>query len=232
MSRGKVYEHFEARARRHGPEDFWGQIGRSVRGVAVPEDQIRLLVDAVVDGLNLSADDLLLDLCCGNGALSARCFERCRGGVGVDFSDYLIGVAKKHFEKPPQQKYVLADAMEFVHSSVDCRRFTKTLCYGSFAYLSRDSARDLLATVRHRFVHVGRFFVGNLPDKGMLHDFFDPGAYVPGIEDESESPIGIWRTVQEFSDLAASTGWRVDFRRMPANYYAAHYRYDAVLTPI
>ncbi|MEK7996191.1 MAG: class I SAM-dependent methyltransferase [Planctomycetota bacterium] len=230
MTRGKVYEQVEARARRHDPEDFWGQTGRSVRGVPVGEDQIELLIDAVAQGLNLVADDLLLDVCCGNGALSTRCFQRCRGGVGVDFSDYLIGVAKKNFESPPQQTYVLGDVVEFARSEVDPLRFTKALCYGSFTYLSRDSAHELLSTVRQRFGGIRRFFVGNLPDKALMSAFLDPGANVSGIEDDPESPIGIWRTVEEFTDLANSTGWQPEFRRMPASYYAAHYRYDVVLT--
>ena len=90
----------------------------------------------------------------------------------------------------------------------------------------------MLTAVRQRFSSVTRLFIGNLPDKMLLHDFFDRDAYAPGIEDEPASAIGLWRTVEEFADLATSTGWRPEFRRMPASYYAAHYRYDAVLMPI
>jgi SAM-dependent methyltransferase len=231
MTRGKVYEQVESRARRHHPEDFWGQTGRTIRGVPLDEDQIEMLVGSVVAGLDLTADDLLLDLCCGNGALSTRCFRLCRGGVGVDFSDYLIEVARKHFERPPEETYVLADVVEFARSRFDSSRFSKALCYGSFSYLPRENARELLAAVRQRFGSVTRLFIGNLPDKRLLHAFFDADAYVPGIEDEPASAIGVWWTVEEFADLAASTGWRLEIRRMPASYYAAHYRYDAVLTP-
>lgn len=231
MSRGKVYEDAEARARSRDPTDFWGQVGRTVRGRPVDEGQIALLVGAIVAGLDLDGDDVLVDLCCGNGAITDRVIELCGVGVGVDFSDYLIDVAKRHFEKPPRQTYVLANVIEFVAVEPEPLRFTKGLCYGSFGYLSRDDACRLLATLRQRFTALRRCFIGNVPDKSRLDAFFDPATYVPGVENEPASPIGVWWTIEEFERLAAATGWGAQFRRMPPAYYAAHYRYDVVLVP-
>ena len=57
MTPVKVYDQVEARARRHHPEDFWGQTGRTVRGMPVGQEQIELLVGSVVAGLDLTADD-------------------------------------------------------------------------------------------------------------------------------------------------------------------------------
>jgi SAM-dependent methyltransferase len=230
MSRGKVYDEIEARARSRAPEDFWGQVGRSVGGVPIDEAQIRLLIEAVTSGLQLTADDVLLDLCCGNGALSTRCFERCRGGVGVDFSDYLIEVAKKYFERPPTEVYILAEIGEFLRSAPDPLRFSKALCYGSFAYFARDRAVQLLSEIRERFTRIRRLLVGSIPDKARMHDFFYPESYVPGIEDDPESAIGLWWTIEEFVDFAKASGWRAEITRMPESYHTAHYRYDAVLT--
>jgi hypothetical protein len=70
--------------------------------------------------------------------------------------------------------------------------------------------------------------VGNLPDRARLHEFFGE-RYVPGIERDNESALGVWRTTGEFEALAAGCGWSCEFRRMPPGFYAAHYRYDAIL---
>jgi len=231
MSRGKIYQAVEARARSRDPADFWGQVGRSVRGKSVDESQIAMLVEAVVSGLELNADDILLDLCCANGALSDRFFARCKGGIGVDFSDYLIDIATRNFAQPPLRSYVLADVGEYLRNATINAGFTKALCYGSFAVLPPALARDVLTILRQRFVSVRRVFVGNVPDKSRLHDFFDPSSYTPGIESDPSSAIGVWRSVEEFDQLAAATGWRSEVRRMPAAYYSAHYRFDVVLTP-
>ena len=231
MSRGKVYDVTEARARGRDPKDFWGQVGRSIRGKSVDETQITLLVDAVVNGLRLAEADVLLDLCCGNGALTDRLFERCQGGVGVDFSDYLIAIAKQNFERPPERTYVDDDVLHYARSAADPERFTKAQCYGSFATLSQHTATELLTVLRARFDALRKFFIGNIPDRALLHKFFDPAAYVPGVEDDPTSPVGLWWSVEQLERLAADTGWHVEIRRMPARYYASHYRFDAVLMP-
>ena len=64
-----------------------------------------------------------------------------------------------------------------------------------------------------------------------MAEFYYERAYLPGVDRDHESAIGIWRSEAEFSTMAAETGWSATFRRMPVNFYAAHYRYDAVLAP-
>ena len=49
-----------------------------------------LIVNAVVTGLSLAPTDVVLDLACGNGALSSYLFDKCAGLVGIDISPYLI----------------------------------------------------------------------------------------------------------------------------------------------
>ena len=96
------------------PEDFWGQVKRTVNSKPVSHDQIDMIVAAVCDGLALDRDDFVLDLCCGNGALTTYFFQRCAGGVGVDFSERLIEVARRHFVGKPAEEYLLQDAVEYV----------------------------------------------------------------------------------------------------------------------
>ncbi len=212
------------------PNDFWGQVRRSVRGTPVDEAQIRLIVDAVVAGLALEPNDLLLDLCCGNGALSECFFERCLGGLGVDFAENQIAIARANFERPPERCYVVDDVVDFVATSGDTTRFTKVLCYGSFAYLPADDARALLTHVRTRYPNARRIYVGNVPDRALVRKFFDANAYVPGIEDEHDSTIGRWYDENEFRALASASGWQPAFHRMPPDFYSAAYRYDVILT--
>lgn len=223
---------FKEHPRTCAPDDFWGQVKRTVNGRPVGEDQIAMIVTAITAGLQLARADVLLDLCCGNGALSTRLFAACAGGVGVDFSGALIEVAHAHFQQPPRETYVLGDAVSFLDECVDPGRFTSALCYGAFQYLPRERARTLLATLHDRFPRVQRFFIGNLPDRARMEQFFRSDAYRPGIEDDPGSPIGIWRTQEEFTALSRDCGWHAEYRRMPPEFYAAAYRYDAVLSRV
>ena len=210
------------------PTDFWGQVKRTVNGKPVTEDQIDLIVDAASDGLKISENDWLLDLCCGNGALTDRLFEMCRGGAGVDFSEPLINIAKKHFFKPPDRTYLLDDVERFTHKYELPERFTKAFCYGAFMYLSTQKASSLLRSLHNRFKHISRIYIGNLPDKDKLDHFFHSSAYTAGVENDPDSPIGIWRTQSEICQLAKETGWIAEILHMPDTFFASLYRNDAV----
>lgn len=90
------------------PGDFWRQIKRTVNGEPVSDEQISMIVSAIRDALAFSPEDQLLDLACGNGALSQYFFDECENFLGVDVSEILIDVAKRYFEQPKRQ-FVLAD---------------------------------------------------------------------------------------------------------------------------
>ena len=213
------------------PDDLWGQVRRTVNGKPVSDAQIALIVAAIRDGLQFSKDDVGLDLACGNGALSSYFFDDCRSLHGVDYSPYLIGIATKRFQVPGKSTFMVDDAVHYVQNEPDPGRFTKALCYGSFACFTEADARQVLRGLRERFVNVSRLFIGNLPDRDRAHLFYPPGKdYTSELKDHT-APIGIWRSRAEFYTLAADEGWEITLTLMPPEFYAAHYRFDALLTP-
>ena len=213
------------------PKDFWGQVRRTINGKPVDQAQIDMIVGAMTSLLDLRTDDTLLDLCCGNGALTTYLFERCSGGLGVDFSEYLIQVANENFIRRPSEGYVHGDVLAYAAEEKRPERFTKAMCYGSFQFIPEASAAALLQTLRERFRGLRSLVLGNMPDRDRMHDFFRPEHYTPGIEHRADSPVGIWRTREAIAGMAESAGWRAEFYRMPAEYHASHYRFDALLTP-
>lgn len=216
-------------AKTRAPDDFWGQIRRTVGGKPVSEDQIRMIVEAVTKGLAIETEDVLLDLACGNGALSSLLFDRCQKFLGVDFSEFLISIAKKNFETP-NYYFIEQSASEYVQLESHPERFTKVLCYGSFSYFPEVEAAKVLHLLFSKFNNVQRVFIGNLPDKERAMEFYK--GKVANVDELSDcsSQIGIWRSRSEFEQLASHAGWKVKFTSMPAEFYAAHYRYDVLLT--
>ena len=101
-------------ARSRPRNDFWGQIRRTVRGIPVDETQIELIVETIDTALNLNSNDTVLDLCCGNGALSSRISQKISGLIGVDSSEYLISIAKEYFEKIPKTVFSKSEIKEFL----------------------------------------------------------------------------------------------------------------------
>lgn len=212
------------------PDDVWAQVKRTVAGKPVTAEQIALIIDAIRAGLALSADDFLLDLCCGNGALTTHVFGTCRGGLGVDYSGFLIDVANRRFVNRPTERYLLSDALEYVEAERAPQSFTKVLCYGAFPYFDDDAAFRLLDGLNRRFARASHVFLGQIPDKTRMAAFYCDRAIGPGEENNPGGLLGIWRTPDEMAALAAKAGWLLDCRRMPDAFFASHYRFDAVLT--
>ena len=229
MANINKFDH-DKHARTKDEKDFWGQIRRTVQGKAVEEGQINMIVDRITEQLSFQKSDSLLDLACGNGALASRIFNLIDSYTGVDFSKTLIEIANKYFASPPDYSFVHSDASEYVDKLPKNSNFNKLLCYGSFSYFSDDSAVDILQKVFNYHPLVSHFFIGNLPDRDLAAEFYGSKNINQEELSDHESPIGIWRSSDEFVELAISCGWQAELSRMPDNYYASHYRYDVLLT--
>lgn len=221
---------YDEHARACAPNDFLGQVCRTVQGMPVADDQIQLIVGAIKAGLGMQSGDALLELACGNGALSHPLFDSCKEYLGIDISDYMISVAKKHFEVLPHYRYAVQGAAEYVSNEPQARRFSHVLCYAGFQYFSADEASQILHAIFDRFTNVRGMFIGNVPDKARAGAFYK--SRQPSVEELSDysTAIGVWRTRQEFAQLACDAGWTVEFTTMPAGFCASHYRYDVLLS--
>jgi SAM-dependent methyltransferase len=214
-----------------GEKDYWAQVKRTVNGQPVSEADIAMITTAIRQGLQLQVGgkDTLLDLGCGNGALTARFYDSLQAALGVDFSDYLIGIAQRDFQLTGRFEYQVGDAHDFLQTTPRGDEFNKVLMYGCFAYFP--DAQGTLTRLRERCPNVTRVFIGNMPDLALAELFYYKGLPEATELRDFDSKIGIWRTEAEFRALAKAAGWQAEFPRMPAAFYAAHYRYDVVLTP-
>lgn len=224
-----IGEDYDRHVRRVAPEDFWNQVRPHAVSRPIDEHQIDLTVEAIQDFLALAPSDALLDLACGNAALSDRLAPSCARLHGVDVSEALIRIAAAHFAAPPRITFATADVADYVEQEPDPDRFTKVLCYGSFSYLTRSSAARVLGTLARRFRNVETVFLGNLPDLERVQSFH-PGR--DPADPDFANPLadfGIWRTPGQLIELARQAGWHATLTTMPPTFHAAHYCYDATL---
>jgi cyclopropane fatty-acyl-phospholipid synthase-like methyltransferase len=220
---------YEAHARACDPKDFQDQVmRRGADGGRVDEAQVEMIVAAIIKGLALEPDDVLLDLGCGNGAITDRVFGLCKGGLGVDFTPHFIDVAKANFERAPDRLYRADDVTEFVQTAEDSAKFTKVLHYGALMHFGDDTVIAMLTALRERFANVRRIFIGQVSDLDRAKDAFPD---VPRERLRSlETLGGTWRTESEVVALAKAAGWRAEISRMPAEFFSAHFKFDATLS--
>lgn len=217
-------------AKTQDPTDFWRQVRRTVKGEPVSDDQINMIVRAIKTGAKLAPDDILLDLACGNGALSRLLFDSCKEFLGVDCSEYLITIAKDNFEVSPNYSFLIKYAAEYVRQEQKPERFSKVICYGSFSYFSESDAAEILKVLFEKFINVQTIFIGNVPDRERASEFYQDRLPEAGELSDCSSQIGIWWLRSKFELLASNAGWNARFLSMPGEFFAASYRYDVVLT--
>lgn len=211
-------------------DDLWGQVRRTVYGSPVPETQIQMIVDSIVTGLELKTSDVVLDIGCGNGALTSRLFAFCDQIVGVDASPYLISIANERFSSR-SQRFICTEAREYVGAAEERRSFTKAVCYATLSYFTDADVAFLLRALREHFVNIAKLFIGGIPDPARASAFFTDRRTDPESLTNPKSQIGAWRSRSDMGELAAATGWSVHFQDMCADFYQAHYRYNAILEP-
>ena len=79
-------------------EEFLKQVGKTVQGHPISEAQVSTLISDFAQKLELVSDDLVLDLCCGNGLITSIIASKCKDILGVDFSAPLIEIAQEYHQ--------------------------------------------------------------------------------------------------------------------------------------
>jgi SAM-dependent methyltransferase len=225
----KYPANYDAHARSVPADAYWAQVRRTINGEPIGEVQIMLIVDAIMTGLSLTEGDVVLDLACGNGALSSCLFEKCAGLVGIDISPYLIEVAQSVFARLPNYDFSVDDIASYVKEEGDTSRFTKALFYAGLQYFPREGAITILKSLNERFLKLERVFIGNVPNRREASRFFLDNLPAEEELDDPEARIGVWYFPEEVQALASACGWSASISYMPAEFYASQYRFDVTL---
>lgn len=211
------------------PDDFWQQVRRTVHGKPISQEQIECITQAVRQNLALTSCDVLLDLCCGNGALSQTFVADCQSMLGVDYSASLLDVARRYFENPPALSFVHDDALAYTLKEAHPHKFTKAFCYGALQYLPPASASALLTNVYQRFSSLSRFFLGNIPDREQAAAFFGERPWTPDVLDDHTTSLGYWYSKSSIEQMAKEAGWETNICPIAPTAYGAQYRFGVLL---
>lgn len=201
------------------------QVGKTVNGQDVGEEQISLLINSIISALHLREDDCVLDLCCGNGLITSKVAKYCMAIVGVDFTDKLIHYAQQHFVTNNTQYYV-ADI-----NSLQVEFFsgiTKIYMYEAIQHFSLEDFERLLDTIC-KSSHVTTFFVGAVPDIDKFDQFYDTEekrAFHHASEKSGHPHIGKWWSQSELCDMVERNGLTATILPQRQDMYCSHFRFD------
>lgn len=229
MGRYKKFN-YDEHARSCGKKELHKQILRTCNGKPISDEQEQIIVRVIQDSLLIKPEDFILDLACGNASLSQHFFTNCTELLGVDISGYLIEVAKDNFGKEEKVTFVNASVSEYLFTETLPKRFTKAMCFGSFQYISDAESKEMLYLLNTKFTRVSRVMLGNIPDFKRLKNFYKDRLPSKQELEDHQTAIGKWRSKEQVRKMAEKCNWHCEFTNMPDDFYAANYRFNAILT--
>ncbi|MCD9124381.1 methyltransferase domain-containing protein [Luteimonas fraxinea] len=210
------------------------QVGRTVQNVPISDEAVVLLVERIAAALDLQSEDTLLDLCCGNGAITSRLARRVNHVVAVDFAPHLIETARLR-SAVENVDYLVDDATkpasELLGREHSARKF---LMNAALAYFRPRQLEDIVGgIVAHVKGERFRFHLTDVPDESLKWNFYDTperrarfeanAAVVDGLNDG----LGRWWELAEIEAVAEKFGLVVTVIDQPRA--LSNYRMDVTL---
>lgn len=210
-----------------GKTEFWKQIKRTVNGKEVSSKDITKIVSAISDGLQLTKNDYVLDLGCGNAALASYFIPNIKAYHGVDFSSYLLSIANEYFHVPKKTSFQELDLNHQLDEMVCLERVNKVLIYGTVSYFRKKTVVNLIKKLSG-LDNIQRVFIGNVPDESRAKQFFANRDIDDFDTTDEKSQIGIWWDMRELSKILEENDFDCEIKKMPSDFYAAKYRFDVI----
>lgn len=210
---------------------FLEQVGKTVNRKPISEELISVIVSSIRTNLLLEKQDIVLDLCCGNGLLTKIVAEHCLFLTGIDYSEVLINVANK-YNRPENVKYVFGDVMGI--RSLIRHEICKVYMYEAMQHFTSSMLSQLLAELL--LLVNGKpliFFIGSIPDRSKRWKFYNTFSRKLNYCWKSfnkEEPIGTWWEKSSIANICKEKNLYVHFIEQNPMLHTAHYRFDILIT--
>lgn len=202
------------------------QVGRV--GVAgAQEELLQRIAAKVASQLQLTSTDQLLDVCCGNGALSKLLLPYCAGVTGIDFSEQLVAVARQNASQHMQFHCSSAEDFELA------QRFDKVLLYFSFQYFETyDQGRKVLQNLLAHAQPGALILLGDIPDQRRFLNYYNtPKRWLNLVRQtlSNRNDMGKFWHPAELKSICKSLGVTGTEMQQEAWQPYQHYRFDFLI---
>ncbi len=215
---------------RANSEDLFKQVDRTVSGRAVESGELQLLIEAVLRGVQLAPQDVLLDLCCGNGLITREFAPHCQAVVGIDYSDYLIGVARQN-TSAGNVSYLVSSAEDLDALDFGVRRPNKVSINGGMQHFSMAVFDRILASLSRRDQPATDIVCTEVPDADRVYAFYNTPErredFQRRLKAGSEA-VGTWWDRDELTAIFDRHGYDATFPPPDRRRLTNHYRFDVV----
>ncbi len=207
-------------------DEALSQVGMTVLGHPVAHYYIDKIADVIATNLDLSPHDIVADLGCGNGLITAQIAAKVAQIVGIDISDGMIRTAQANYARA-NCSYHLGDIARL--QPLPINGVKKCYSYGVLQHLTTQETSDLFGRLIDQIGHDLIYFVGGIPDNSRKKAFYNTHerwTYYERRLAEGTEQIGHWWDRRDLIALCDEFGLRCKLIDQPGLYWS-HYRFDA-----
>lgn len=219
----KKYWENHAKSSRTGNLQF--QVLRTSNKEPIGDRNFKEILHDIEIKMEISPEDKVLELCCGNGLITTYLSSKCKHIVGVDFTRELAG--QIDIEKRMNISIIVEDITKVDFES---ESFNKIFIYASLQYLDYKSVVILFESVFRWLGNNGLFFIGDIPDQERIWSFFNSQdrekIYFDSVKN-NKPIIGTWFNTIWLEKLGKYTNFKnIKVCQQPSHLPYAHFRFD------
>lgn len=190
-----------------------------------------LTVNHIVRTLNIKKEDVVLDVCCGNGLITQQIAKKCHSITGVDQSEELIKIAQNKY-KEMNCEYVEGSAIDLSEVLLN-KKFDKIYLQFSFQYFDKKNdgkrvIRQLLKCLKPD----GKLFIGDITNEEKFSVFYNnPIKKLRFIKGklQGKNVMGKFWKPSELDEICGKLNVKGTSLKQPKELPYAHYRFDYLI---
>lgn len=207
------------------------QVAKTIQKKPISKEQFKKIYEKIVITLSLEKNDVVLDLCCGNGVVTEKVANYVNSIVGVDFSQPLIDVANTI--KSDNSDYFCSSVLD--DSLVELlgeQKFGKLYMNTGLQHFAENDFSKLLDNFLMLSDDKSVFFITDIPDKKRLFEFYNTEErqrdYYERLANGTEA-IGTWWEREFLIEVATKKGLIIETQNQSTELHTAHYRFDVMI---
>ncbi len=215
-------------------DELLRQTANTIDRKPIPQQAIRKRARMIASILELSPNDELIDLCCGNGLTDFELSPFVKSIVGIDFAENLIDAALR-LKQQPNICYRVGNVTEPLSLMIGEEPMpNKFLMVSSLGYFQPRELDEILGNIiRHLRDRIFQFLIEGIPNVELQANFYNtPERVARHLENERTRPdtndgVGRWWRAEEIETICNSHRLSVHITNQAAG--GINYRMDALI---
>lgn len=201
----------------HTESDLYFQVGKTVNKSPVSQEVFESALQDIVKSLAVKKEDVILEMCCGNGLLTYPLSQIASKIFAFDFTPHLIEAAKK-FKKNSSIDYHVGDAKSSFFDLFEIEDYPeKYLMSDSLCYFTPEELKEIIIYIlskREKFV----FYLTGVPNDSLKWNFYNTPerkkVYLDGVEagDLTNNGIARWWKKAELLKIAEELDLKITLK--------------------